>query len=786
MMVGNTLRTLLSHGSRTRTAFFSVNLRHGRASPWLCLAGAAVLLAGCGNEQSLEPLRHQKEAVGPMGEATPLTQPGTAAPSLANPLPASRRAPATLYPGTGVFVSTVAPLPGAPQTGATKGDITLNFVDADVRQVLPRVLGDVLHLNYTIDPKVHATVTLQTSRPLQREDVLPALQEALRASGLALVETKNVYRLLPVEEAVGSGALPVGSGPNLSATYNVQILPLKYVPANEVEKTLRPFLPKGAAMEVDTSRNLLIISGLGVDLSTIVNMVKDFDVNWISGMSFAIVPLQSAAPQEITDALTKMFGPKGSMPLPGLLSFAPLVRMDAVLVVSPQRAYVEEANNWIERLDHGEGQNQPRIYEYHVQNGRAVDIAKVLTRLFANGQVSVVEPQTAPETKETTIGAVGLAGGSGLGSSAGGLPGAPSATALSSPSSTLLSSASGMGTSRASSSTREAGGNEAAGSESDLGETGAAGGSSGTESALPAPPVRIVADAQNNTLVIYATPQVYRMIDESLQRIDVPPVQVLIEATVAEVDLNNELQYGLQYFFHAHENQFIFGAGSNPILAAPIAGTFPGFNYILGSANANVVLNLLSSITNVHVVSSPEILVLNNEPASLLVGSEIPIPTAQIQSTITSGAPIVNTIQYVDTGVILKVTPRVNANGVITLNVRQEVSSVAGNTSATSSLGPTITERRIDSSISVQDGQTVALGGLIQDNNNLSRNGLPVLSDIPVVGPLFRSTTRTNDRTELLVLLSPVVLHDAADATAATNELRNRLRALQQGLPQTP
>jgi len=299
---------------------------------------------------------------------------------------------------------------------------------------------------------------------------------------------------------------------------------------------------------------------------------------------------------------------------------------------------------------------------------------------------------------------------------------------------------------------------------------------------LDLPPIRVVADEKNNTLVIYARPRDYQMVEQALKRIDVVPLEVLIEATIAEVTLGNDLQYGLQYFFHQHENKFIFGGSSTPIVSAAIPGVFPGFNYILGSTNANVVLNLLSAITDVHVISSPELLVLDHQSASLLVGAAVPIPTAQIQSTVTTGAPIVNTVQYVDTGVILKVTPLVNANGQITLDVGQEVSQVAtptAQTASTSSLGPTITERRLQSSVTVQDGETVALGGLIQDTHSNTKNGIPLLSDIPVIGAAFGTTDRNVQRTELLVLLSPRIIHNAADARAATDELRSRLHTLQ-------
>jgi general secretion pathway protein D len=414
-------------------------------------------------------------------------------------------------------------------------------------------------------------------------------------------------------------------------------------------------------------------------------------------------------------------------------------------------------------------------------------VAQVLTQLFSNGQVRTVQAQTAPGTKATML-------GSGGGFNSLGTPGGSSAppglgTGLSSSQSNgMLGATPGASSGAMPNGLSLAGPDTAAAPQQDEGsatpsdtDQGAAGSAPGQ---LQLPPIRVVADEKNNTLVIYARPRDYQMVEQALKRIDVVPLEVLIEATIAEVTLGNDLQYGLQYFFHQHENQFIFGGTSTPIstAASAIAGTFPGFNYIVGSTNANVVLNLLSAITNVHVISSPQLLVLDHQSASLLVGAAVPIPTAQIQSTITTGAPIVNTVQYVDTGVILKVTPLVNANGQITLDVGQEVSEVAATsaqTSSTSTFGPTITERRLQSSVTVQDGETVALGGLIQDTNSNTKSGIPLLSDIPVVGAAFGTTDRNVQRTELLVLLSPKIIHNAADARAATEELRSRLHTLQ-------
>ena len=760
------------------------------------LAGVSLGISGCTETQinaSAAQSAQSSSATAVATSSSPqvLTPQGPKEPEVANstpPVPAER---AQIIGGTGALVGTVSRSGNG--AAAAAGDITLNFVNADVREVLPRVLGDILHLNYTVDPKVQANITIQTSRPLRQQDVLPVLEETLRASGLALIELNGIYRVMSSADAVHTGTAPVSVGGGApSAAYNVQILPLRYVSAADLQRTLQPFVPKDATLQIDATRNVIILSGVGVDLSTVTDMAKAFDVDWIAGMSFGIVPLQTAPPREVADELTTIFGPKGSVPLPGMLSFAPLERMNAILVVSPQRAYVEQARMWIERLDRGEAANKPQIYEYHVQNSRASDVAHVLTELFTNGQVSTVQALTAPSTSAVAIGNSGFGGLGNAGASGTALPGLGTGLSSSGQPSGMLGGGNYGPSSSLAGGTQQQNGPPQVAEQSALDQSQSQNSGPGAAGAplpngLDLPPIRVVADEKNNTLVIYARPRDYQMVEAALKRIDVVPLEVLIEATIAEVTLGNDLQYGLQYFFHQHENKFIFGGSATPILSAAIPGVFPSFNYIIGSANANVVVNLLSGITNVHVISSPELLVLDHQSASLLVGNAIPIPTAQIQSTVTTGAPIVNTVQYVDTGVILKVTPRINANGLITLEVGQEVSAVAAtNASTNTSLGPTITERRLQSSVTVQDGETVALGGLIQDQNSSTKNGLPFLSHIPVIGAAFGTTDHNVQRTELLVLLQPRIVHNAADARAATEELRSRLHSLQRSDTRLP
>jgi general secretion pathway protein D len=293
------------------------------------------------------------------------------------------------------------------------------------------------------------------------------------------------------------------------------------------------------------------------------------------------------------------------------------------------------------------------------------------------------------------------------------------------------------------------------------------------EDELAPPRARIVADEKNNALVIFARPRDYRMIEEAIKRLDVVPLQVLIEATIAEVTLNHDLQYGVQWFLKGGSSS---GTFSN-LESGVIASVFPGFNYVLKQSNVNVVLNALSAVTNVNVVSSPQILVLDHHVATLQVGDQVPIPIQQAQSTLVPGAPLINTVEYRDTGVILRVSPRVNSNGLITLDIVQEVSDVTKTTTSNID-APTIQQRRVQSTVTVQDGETIALGGLIRENRTDSRNGIPGLARIPVLGALFGSTDDSRDRTELLILLSPRVVHDAAEARTLTEELRGRLHAL--------
>jgi general secretion pathway protein D len=295
--------------------------------------------------------------------------------------------------------------------------------------------------------------------------------------------------------------------------------------------------------------------------------------------------------------------------------------------------------------------------------------------------------------------------------------------------------------------------------------------------------MRIIPNVQNNAILVYATPREEDTIEAMLHKIDILPLQVRIDATIAEVTLNDQLQYGTQFFFKAGGINAILNNATAPVgnPASTVLGTsFPGF--VIGGhdqGGAPLAISMLQAVTKVSVLSSPQLLVLDNQPARLQVGNLVPYLSGSAQSVISANAPIVNSVNYQPTGVIMDVTPRVNSGGLVTLDISQEVSDVAANTSCTSGQtcvqSPTFEERAVTSRVVVQDGQTVGLAGLIRDNVSQGNQGIPWLKDIPLLGFLAGTQSNARVRTELLVLITPHVVHDQQDARALTEDLRDHL-----------
>jgi len=640
----------------------------------------------------------------------------------ATPVPAA--AP-TLQP-VPPSVSAAVPVPPAGQSGAYQ----LNFTDTDLASVVAAVLGDGLDVSYTVDPQVKGTMTLQAARPLTREETLAALEAALRVQGAAMIESGGAYHIVLLRDAprrIGGLRKP-GVG---QSGYGIYIVPLEYVSADEMERVLQPFAPEGGIMRVDKARNMLLLAGTAQEIATLMGVVNTFDVDWLSGMSFAMFPLEYVDAKTIASELAEVFEESKS-PIAGVVRLVPLSRLNSLMVVTPRAQYVAEVEKWIHRLDVAGASPGRRIYVYDVQNGKADDLAQTLSDILS---ISYDAPQSSTSTLSPTPLPNLNSASTAL---AGSLPPAPS-TLQSAP---RLSGQANRGS----------------------GEAG----------------VRIVPSPENNSLLILATPSEFSPIKSALERLDVVPLQVLIEASIAEVTLNDNLQFGLQWSYVGNDAQAALSQSSS----GAISQSFPGFSTLYtGRTNIRAVLNAIESLTDVRVLSAPKLMVLNNHEANLQIGDQVPITVQSSQSTTAGSAPIVNSVQLHDTGVILHVTPRANTSGRVLLEVSQEVSDVVPTT--TSGIdSPTIQQRKLSTVVSVADGETIALGGLIRESKSRTRSGLPFLRRIPLFGALFGSTGKTGVRTEVVVLITPRVVRTTDESSVVMEELRKEFRDLKKVVPQ--
>jgi general secretion pathway protein D len=703
---------------------------------------------------------------GPEPALNPLEQPTrlqAAEPRVSGTIPSGRdRLPSFEARGRETTPVLAASAPGAPAQG---GEVTLNFVDTDIREIVRVILGSTLKLNYTIDPSVQGTATLEITQPLPRAALLPALETLLNQNGATLVQRDGIYRVTPLASGAATASI---AGPGAVGSGN-QVVALRYASAKDLAKVLEPYVSEGGKITADPGRNVLIVSGDAAVRQTLTSMIRAFDIDVLAGQSYALFPAGDGNAEKLAAELEKVFRSEAEGPAAGVVRVVPMQRVNAVLVVSAQPRYIEEARRFFGLERRVQDATARSWHVYYVQNGQSTDLENVLQRAFTPGHVTSAGAQaTAPggiapgaEPLRMASGRGGPPGLSGLGQAAatGAAAGAGVAGALGS----LTAAAAGP---------QREGANPAAEPLS-----------ARTESDAEAENrIRIIADRRNNALLIYATPSEYSVIDGMLRKIDIIPLQVLIEATIAEVTLNDTLNYGTQFFLGGKlratlsqaasgQTNTIAAIAGNPIGAAT---NFPGF--VLNNG-AREVINLLSAVTQLRVLSAPEIMVLDNEPARLQVGSQVPILTQSQQSTIAANAPVVNSVDYRDTGVILLVTPRVNSGGLVTLDLSQEVSNVATPASTVTSTlnSPTFDQRLVRTRVAVQDGQTVGLAGLIRDSDTESNSGIPLLKDIPLLGGLVSSQSNGRERTELLVLITPHVVHDQRDARGLTEDLRNQL-----------
>lgn len=659
-------------------------------------------------------------------------------------------------------------------TAGKEGGYVLNFDNVDIRDVAKAVLNDMLGVGYTIDPAVQGSITLRTAKPLTREAALAAFEEALKLAGVALAPGASGYQLVPLQGAVQRGALGAAGGA-LQPGYQVRVVPLRYVAASEIQRALEPLVAPGTVVQGDPRASFVMVAGAANEVERAEKVVALFDVDWLRSQSFGLFPLRYSSAKVVSDDLGGVIGKQG--PLAGLVQITPIEHLNSILVVSKNISYINEMHTWIERFDRGRDVSKPRLFVYNVQSGRARDLAAVLARVFSQ---SGGKPGSAPPVDEAVPDTVASMGAP-VGAPRAGVFSTASRSGASAGFSDTVASVEAVGAPRPGVFSTASRSDASAGfysGQSAIPGSGVGGSLSGEAAANGAGTepndIRITADEVNNALLITTTPNRYAQVEAALARLDVIPLQILLEASIVEVNVNDTFKYGVQASFE----KGAFSAVSSSVAAAALAAHTGGLSAAFLRYDIKATLDILSAFTTLRVISAPKLLVLNNRTASLQVGDQIPIATSSSVSTITPNAPTVNTIQLYDTGIILRVTPRANRNGLVLMELSQEVSaSVPTSTSNIDS--PTIQQRRVATSVAVADGQTIAIGGLMRDNRTNGSKGIPVLKDIPGVGAAFGVDSDGVDRTELMVFISPHVIRNPAEADAATSELIAKLPLLQ-------
>jgi general secretion pathway protein D len=687
---------------------------------------------------------------------------------------------ARIYKGTGILVGgqgpggEVSPVLPPPEQAAPL--VSLNFEGADIRDVVRNILGDILNESYTIDPAVGGTVTIRTTRGISRSALPATVEMLLRMNGATMTKEAGIWKILPAAAAARGNVTPQlgGSTRALTPGFAVRIVPLRYIGARQMATILEPFVKDATTVRVDDLRNFLILSGTELEMRHLLDTVDMFDVNWMAGMSAGVYVLESADVKSVAAELEKALGPPDKSPLTGVLRIVPIERMNALLIITPQPEYLDEAKRWIERLDHaGTDTTGIRFYIYRVQNGRAERIGPLLQQAFTGRVTQQAPPPGPPQLAPSTPAGTIVSAPTFQATPPLGAPQTPYQTPPQTPAqpqaAALQSAVQGLA-------------------------QGQGQGSGVIRN------VQVVADKDNNMILIVATPPEYAVIEAALRKLDVPQRQVSIEVTIAEVNLTDELQTGVEWLFKGAApsgrgagGQFNTSTPFNPgLAAAAVAGaTNPvglavatGFNYLINNSNfpggVQAALHLLDTYGSTRVISNPYLSALDNQKATIKVGDSIPIAS---NSTVGGTTNVITTTsQYIDTGVLLQVTPHINVGGLVTMEVDAEVSTPG--TPSDPTLAPPINTRSVQTLLAVPSGETMVMGGLIIEDKQNNSAGLPLISRIPVLGGLFGNQKLQNDRTELVLFITPRVVENEQDVSRIIDDLRRKMERLDDVFPQ--
>lgn len=633
--------------------------------------------------------------------------------------------------------------------------VTLRFDNADVYEVLQAVLGDILKLDYVIDPSVQGRVTLKSTQAVNLADIFSVLESALGTVNISIVREGKNYKVMRDANAVRERLATQGVG---SASPVMQIIPVRFVQANQLVNTLRNFIGTQAAITSDPTNRYLIVADRSGNVEKIVEMVKTLDVDYLAHVHIRLLPVHSSDPGDVARELDALFKSSGLFNWTGTeavkFNVLPINRLSAVLVGAANERIVEAAEQWVRALDAAPRTGLGAFVHVHpVANGSATRLAELLQQVF-----------TGSGSQGTTATATGQARPAG----------APPTTT------TTTTAGGGLGGTAAQGSTTISRGNV----PTAQGITGTGAGLGGQ--------IQIIPDEFTNSLIIRASAADYQQLKRVIDRLDSVPRQVLIQVMVAEVSLNDTLQYGVEWWVRQRASNngrswtgmFGLDGAIRPPTTGQVTGTGSGLNYTILNGAGQVIglLNLLGKDTNVNVLSAPHVLASDGKLAKIEVGNDEPVITQTVSTPTTSTGTLTtsNAVQYRPTGILLEVKPSIAASGLVTMNISQEVSSRAGSVSVGGSEYPNFSKRKVATDVTVEEGRSIIIAGLIQDRGEGGATGVPGLKDIPLLGALFGTTNKQRNKTELIMTITPYIVKTHDEGERLTRAFQDSLAELKE------
>ncbi len=602
----------------------------------------------------------------------------------------------------------------------------LKFDNADIFEVLQAIMGDMLHLNYIVDPSVQGKVTINTQGAVSQADVFNLLESILSLNGLSIIRDGKLYKVIKDGNAPRDTMAfdAAGEGSPL-----IHIIRVKYVQPSALINVLKNFIGQQAGIVNDPTNKYLVVADRASNVAKILELLKVLDVNYLQEVKIKVVQVSKGDATELAKEMETLFKASGMFNVPGTepnkVFFMPIKRMNAILIAATNDAVAETAEKWLHTLDDvptdGVGSN---IHVHSIENTTALHVANIIRQIYGGSPIAAT---TAP-SKTIVQGSV------------------PSSGAM-----------------------------------------GAAAGLSGS--------VQIIPDEATNNIIIKANPQDYLQIKKIIQRIDLVPRQVLIQVMVAEVALNDSTKYGVEWWLQKEKlsingTSYSPQAGLKSGLLTPSAGlgndkTASGLTYMVFGGNSSVVamFQALGSTTDLNILSAPHVMASDGKEAKIEVGKDVPVVSNTIATPAANATPgaggfnTSNTISYRTVGILLSVKPHVNASGLVNLILTQEVSAMTAET-VDGVKSPVFSKRKVETEITLEEGKTLLIAGLIENKGNLQNTGIPGLKDIPLFGSLFGVKDNKLEKTELMVTITPYVVRNRDEGDRITAGFTENLSEL--------